>query len=133
MCGKLQQRDVILLRPREVVPLVYNRVHRQFHIFSNANVGGIDAGDVVLAEDDRHRPLGEEGEGGDTMSCSDRPVCGNQGCRASPRSLACTLFFSRFSFILLTCVSPKVDGCNPGVLPLLGVTFCEDHVILHSV
>ena len=85
---KLQQRDVILQRPWEVVPLVHNRVHCQLHISSDADVRGVDAGDVVLSEDEGHRPLGEEGEGGDAVSCSHRPVCRNQCSSATTGSLA---------------------------------------------
>ena len=107
MGGKLQQRNVVLLRPWEVVPLVDYRVHRQFHILSDANVGGVDAGDVVLSEDERHRPLGEEGEGGDAVGGSDRPVCGNQGCRTAPRSLPFTLFPDFFFHL-------RAHLCSPG-------------------
>ena len=107
MGGELQQRDVILQRPWEVVALVDNRVHRQLHISSDANVGGVDAGDVVLSEDERHRPLGEEGEGGDAMSCSDRPVCSDQCCCTAARSLAFTLFSHFFFHAASSPVLPR--------------------------
>ena len=107
MGGQLQQRDVVLQRPWEVVALVDYRVHCQFHISSDPNVGGVDAGDVVLPEDERHRPLGEEGEGGDAMSCSDRPVCGNQCCRTAPGSLALTLFSDFFFHPASSPVLPR--------------------------
>ena len=88
MGGKLEQGNVVLQRPWEVVSLVDNRVHRQLHVLSDADVGGVDAGDVVLSEDERHRPLGEEGESGDAVSRSHRPVCSNQCRRAATGSMA---------------------------------------------
>ena len=88
MGGKLQQSYVILQRSREVVSLVDDWIHCEFHVLPDANVGGVDAGDVVLPEDERHRPLGEEGEGGNAMRSRHRPVGGNQCCRAPTRSLA---------------------------------------------
>ena len=107
MGGKLQQSYVILQRSREVVSLVDDWIHCEFHVLSDANVGGVDAGDVVLSEDERHRPLGEEGEGGDAVGGSDRPVCGNQGCRTAPGSLACALFSDLFFNAASSPVLPR--------------------------
>ena len=126
MGGKLQQCNVVLLRPWEVVPLVDYRVHRQFHILSDANVGGVDAGDVVLSEDERHRPLGKEGEGGDAVGGSDRPVCGNQGCRTAPGSLACALFSDFFFNAASSPVLPrKLMAAIHGYFPRWVKQFAE--------
>ena len=92
MGGKLQQSYVILQRSREVVSLVDDWIHCEFHVLPDANVGGVDAGDVVLPEDERHRPLGEEGEGGDAVSRRHRPVRGDQRCRTTSRPLAWRIF-----------------------------------------
>ena len=107
MGGKLQQSYVILQRSREVVSLVDDWIHCEFHVLPDANVGGVDAGDVVLPEDERHRPLGEEGEGGDAVGGSDRPVCGNQGCLTAPGSLACALFSDFFFNAASSPVLPR--------------------------
>ena len=66
---------------------MHDRVDRELHVLPDPDVGLVDAGDVVLTKDDGHRPLGEEGEGGDAVSRRHRPVRGDQRCRTTSRPL----------------------------------------------